>query len=672
MVRLTRLGGLSAGVGIALLFAGGMVAKVGAAVPQNATAPRPELEAVAFSVHGGVFTTNVSLALSAQPSSAVIHYTTDGSNPTEQSGTYSGPIEIDNTTVVKARAFAGEKTSPVGCETYTLLDASLANWSSNLPLVIIDTFGQELTHDNRADVSVRVIDPGAGRASLTGNAAVDSRAFINLHGHSSLRYPKRSYRVKFHDPEGYSSKAAVFGFPKGADWILYAPYPDRTLMRDVIAYEISNAMGRYAPRTRFVEVFLNPTGGKLSSHQYMGVYVFEEKIKRAPARVAIEAVDSAAAEPEISGGYVFKKDHMDRGDTGPPNIGGFPNGGGPSTALRPGYPTGPGGFPADPRGFLPSGGGDGNNQMFVGRSEHFGNNGESFMSPHGSQFLYVEPKADEMTLPQRRWLSQYVRKLEAALYGPDFRDPEKGYAAYLDADSFIDYHLLVETTKNIDGFRFSTFYYKDRGGKLKMGPIWDWNLSFGAANGKQGYMAEHWYWPQLDDQQYSWFRRLFEDPDFAQKYVDRWGQIRTNQFATAKILARADELASLLNEAQARNYRRWRILGRQVWPDYYTGKTYADEVQYMKNWITQRLSWIDRQFISGPSGTESAGKLTLRSPVGKIYYTVDGADPRAAGGTVSGQAQLYKSPVKLAADTVVKARVLEGSHWSWPVELKTH
>ena len=105
--------------------------------------------------------------------------------------------------------------------------------------------------------------------------------------------------------------------------------------------------------------------------------------------------------------------------------------------------------------------------------------------------------------------------------GLNFKDPKTGYAAYIDPDSFIDHHLLVEVTKNIDGFRFSTFYYKDRGGKLNMGPIWDWNLSFGNANGKQGWMPESWYWPQLDDRQYSWFRRLFEDPDFAQRYVDR-------------------------------------------------------------------------------------------------------------------------------------------------------
>ena len=121
--------------------------------------------------------------------------------------------------------------------------------------------------------------------------------------------------------------------------------------------------------------------------------------------------------------------------------------------------------------------------MFFSGRERFGGTRQGFVSSHGSQFLYVEPQPDEITPAQRRWLSLHIQKVEAALYGPEFRDPLKGYAAYLDADSFIDHHLLVETTKNIDGFRFSTFFHKGRGGKIAMGPIWDWNLSFGNANG---------------------------------------------------------------------------------------------------------------------------------------------------------------------------------------------
>src|SRR6185369_8534066 len=173
-----------------------------------------------------------------------------------------------------------------------------------------------------------------------------------------------------------------------------------------------------------------------------------------------------------------------------------------------------------------------------------------------------------------------------------------------------------------------------------MGPIWDWNLSFGNANGKQGWMTEYWYWPQLEDQQYCWFRRLFEDPDFAQKYVDRWGVLRTNQFAVANIHRRIDELARLLDEAQARNFQRWRILGKFIWPNTYVGATFQDEVDWMTQWTQKRIEWIDRQFLYAPSFSLQSGpvgrgtELVLRAPAGKIYYALN-EDPRAPGGAIS-------------------------------------
>src|SRR6185369_10206069 len=232
---------------------------------------------------------------------------------------------------------------------------------------------------------------------------------------------------------------------------------------------------------------------------------------------------------------------------GPANMGGFPNQGG-SSSLRPGFPTGPGGFQASHSGFLPSEDGPDGAQLFrevnptfpdqrlpnrepgqihlrpipgqpidsapvirervqvnsdrgPGRfdflspfREAMSSRPELFSTRRRSQFFNVEPKADEITSAQKKWLTGYLNRFEDVLYGPNFRDPANGYAAYLDVDSFIDHHLLVEVTKNIDGFRFSTFYHKDRGGKLKLGPLWDWNLSMGNANGKQGWMPEYWYW----------------------------------------------------------------------------------------------------------------------------------------------------------------------------------
>jgi hypothetical protein len=300
---------------------------------------------------------------------------------------------------------------------------------------------------------------------------------------------------------------------------------------------------------------------------------------------------------------------------------------------------------------------------------------EAFQTGQRNEFFYVEPKKDEITAAQKAWLQNHVNEFERALYGPDFRDPVKGYAAYIDADSFIDQHLMVEVSKNIDGFRFSTFYQKDRGGKIKMEPIWDWNLSFGNCNGKQGWLAESWYWPQLDDTQYTWFRRLFEDADFGQRYVDRWGELRQTVFSPSNMLGRVDGLVAELGEARGRNFQRWPILGRMIWPNRYVGRTYEDEIHFLKEFIRTRLAWMDRQFVAAPApvrGNGAAGpgaSVTLTAPAGRIYYTLDGSDPRASGGSVSSKALAYTSPVKLTQEGRLFARANHEARWSPPLKL---
>ena len=113
-----------------------------------------------------------------------------------------------------------------------------------------------------------------------------------------------------------------------------------------------------------------------------------------------------------------------------------------------------------------------------------------FLTSSGQRLAYVDPKEEEITAPQAAWIKGYLDDFEAALYGANFADPVLGYAPYIDRGSFIDHHILVEVTKNIDGFRLSTFMYKDRNSKLHMGPIWDYNLSLGNANYLQGWMLK--------------------------------------------------------------------------------------------------------------------------------------------------------------------------------------
>jgi len=562
-----------------------------------------------FSKRGGVFANGVRLELTAQ--SGVVRYTLDGSEPTASSEAYAAPLQLAGSTLVKARTFAPDLLpSATVSEAFTVPEENLLGFSSNLPLLILNPFGQYLSANNKATLPIRLIDTINGRSSLLGAADFDGRASVNIRGFSTLRQPKNSLTFRLKDENEEKLKASLLGLPKESDWVLYAPYSDKTLIRDVLAYELSNKMGRYAPRTRFVEVFIDRSGGKLSLRDYMGVYVLAERITRGKNRVNVtELFGSDNTEPNITGGYIFKRDHSERWEP-------------------------------------------------------------SFRTSRGVHYNYVEPKAEELSREQMSWLTRYMNRFEQALYGADFRDPARGYANYLDVDSFIDQHWLIELSKNIDGFRYSAFLHKERGGKLQMGPAWDWNLSFGNADYHDGSNPEGWYTPLLRENELCWFRRLSEDPDFTQRAIDRWGELRRTVFAPANVLARVDELAAFLNEAQTRNFRRWPILGRRINPNDFVGNTYQEEISWMKQWIQHRIAWIDSQFASPPVLARSNGAVTLRAPAGKIYYTLDGTDPRLPGGAISPKASVYAAPLRPGETSSLVARAYYRGGWSSPTTAK--
>jgi hypothetical protein len=584
----------------------------------------PRAAAPQFSVTGGIFTDEVSVEIKSTTPGAKVRYTLDGSDPTPASREYSGPITLSTTTLVNAKSFEpGIAPSVTVSQTYMLLDGNLADFTSNLPLVIINAFGQQINKEATVPASLRVIDPGQQRSSLTATGGFTGRCEIKLRGFSSLRFPKHSYTVKTRTDTGEPLHVSILGMPKESEWVLYAPYSDKTLMRDVLAYELSNKMGRWAARTRFVEVFVNRYGGKLSKRDYAGIYVFEEKIKRDKNRVNIQKLTPEdKTEPNLTGGYIVKRDHTMGPQDGP--FGFF--GGNPMS-------------PSGERGFTTS---------------------------RGMHLFYVEPKESEITSAQKNYLSRYMNQLENALYSSDFTSRTEGYAKYLDIDSFIDQFWIVELSKNIDGFRYSCFMTKDRGGKLRVEPIWDWNLSFGNANYHQGWMPEHWYWRLLRENEVSWYRRLSQDPEFMQRLTDRWVELRRGVFSPDAILRRVDEMAAQLSEAQERNFQRWPIMGQFVNPNWYVGGSYEDEVNWMKNWIQERIAWIDSQFLQPPTFARTDKKLTLGAQAGQIYYTLDGSDPRLAGGELSPKAHEYSEALTLNAGARLFARAHVGDKWSGP------
>jgi len=487
------------------------------------------IDEVQFSVKGGLYHEPLSVTLLTETEDAIIYYSLDGSEPYElgsrfRKGTvYLGPISVGRTTYLKAVAVkTGWKSSDTATQAYIFLDLSISDFSSNLPIAVVDTMGKSINESTQTLSFASFIDTSAdGRARLTDLPDFTGRAGINVRGKSSAGFPKKQYHFETWDQDDQDKDVSILGFPAESDWVLQAPYSDKSLMRNFLSYKWSNDLGRYAVRTRFIEVFLNTNGGGISMGDYVGVYVFMEKIKRGDDRVDIAELEpSDNAEPQVSGGYIFKKDKPDSGET-------------------------------------------------------------VFRTSRNLEVRVIEPRMVDITPEQVDWLKNYINEFESALYGSNFTDPVNGYAKYIDVGSFIDLHILVELTKNIDGFRISTFMYKDRADKINMGPAWDYNLSLGNADYLEGWLPSGWYYSLLSEGDYPWWRRLFEDPAFRLRYADRWFELREKLFAAGQLLQDIDDSAMLLNEAQIRNFDRWGILGSYVWPNWFIADTYNEEIDWM-------------------------------------------------------------------------------------------
>ena len=566
----------------------------------------PPAEGVQFDRAGGLFFGSTTLAILPPASpTAVVRYTMDGAVPTESSPVYSSAFSISSTTTIRARVFeAGQLPGDLKSRTLLKVDSELSDFRSNLPIVVMDSNGVNIDAANnpanprpfRPVYSV-VIDRDEldGLAHLDGMPDFTGRGGAHVRGQSSSGFPKKQYSWETWDNDEVDKDVSLLGMPEESDWILQAPYSDKTMMRNALVYEaareLNGSLG--GVRARYVEVFFNQNNGTITENDYRGVYVLMEKIKRDKERVDVEKLNDLVTDPElISGGYIFKRDK-------PPYARPW------NTAIE--------GAPFD---------------------MHYPED------PNETQFNY---------------LTGYLDEMEAALHGTNYKDPDSGYAAYLDVASFIDAHLFVETFKNIDGYRISTYFSKARDGKVQALPIWDYNLALGNADYLTGEDPEGWYYALTSPADYYWYDRMFVDEEFELAYWDRFWELRRGMLSTAEFSARIDRHAEELQgdagapNALTRNFDEWDILGTKVWPNpdgWDDRTTYEDETDWMKDWFEDRLDWIETQSrgtngAAQPPGYSQFGgevsngfQLTMTEPNGwggaEIYYTTDGSDPRVS------------------------------------------
>jgi len=436
----------------------------------------------------------------------------------------------------------------------------IAFTSSNLPIVVIDTKGLEIPNDIKITADMGIIFNGEGFRNYLTNPFnnYNGKIGIEIRGSSSQQFLKKQYAVETRDDLGNDLKVSLLGFPDESDWVLYAPYNDKSLMRDVLVYKIVNDMGRYASRSKFCEVVLNG--------EYIGVYVLLEKVKRDVNRVDIKKLSPADTLGDaLTGGYIIKIDKTD----------GENNDGWYSTYLP---------FPQV--------------QYYVFYQYHY-------------------PKPTDIVTQQKNYIKNKIFSFETVMkYSSNIADTATGYPKYLDTDSFVDFVLINEVAKNVDAYRLSTYLYKDRDSKnpkLFAGPVWDYNLCFGNANYYDGWLINGWQLQYLTDYQNMsseyfltpfWWRKLFDETNFRNKVYVRWQNLKNSLFSTAHIISYIDSLTVLLDESKTRNFEKWPVLGQWVWPNYYVGQTYQDEINYLKSWITNRINWLNQNMIGEPTSVD--------------------------------------------------------------------
>lgn len=429
--------------------------------------------------------------------------------------------------------------------------------SSNLPIVIINANNQNIGAGNFINARMGIIYNGAGQRNYVTDPQNNYYGAIGIHvrGSSSQGFPKKSYRVETRDSiSGQDQSVSMLGLPSESDWILYAPYTEKTMLRDALIYRFGSQTMAYSPRTRYVEVVVDG--------DYKGVYVLTERIKRDQNRVNIaNLTPNDTIGDQLTGGYVLKIDR----NTGAGSY---------FTAINSGA-------------------------------------GVVFDDPDGAALLPV----------QKAYIENYVNSFEQALSSPNFADPDSGYQRYIDRESFMDFFIANEFSNNVDGYRLSTFFYKDkdsRGGKLTMGPLWDFNLTLGNANYCNGQDTTAWSYTSCN--YVYWWERLLEDPAYADALRCRYQYHRQRSLSEANLFHWIDSMAVELDEAQTRNYRRWPILGQYVWPNFFIGNTYQEEIDYMKTWISGRLRWLDANmpgscpFPPNNNGTDPSGEIISSTP----------------------------------------------------------
>lgn len=436
---------------------------------------------------------------------------------------------------------------------------------TNLPIVFINVDGAVIDRYERITARMKIIDNGEGSLNYADTLANPGQ-HVDYEGYIALRYrgnssysssDKKPYSFRTLDAPledgGQKVKVKIMGMSKDNNWALLAPYADKSMMRDVLAFELSRPWMDYTPHAKFCELFLDGI--------YYGVYVMTEVVSKGKHRLNLD--DPGNEGDALTGGYLLEIDRNDE---------------------------------------------------VTHRSKYHPVNKQG--ATLWSRYIYVQyksPDYEDMTQAQIAYINNRFDAMEDAFNASYYKDPERGYRQYVDPVSFADYQLAQEFGHNVDGYRLSGKFFKRNDSidaRFKM-VLWDMNLAYGNADYYNGWYTNDWVYQNNDvldrsnDSQLApfWWYKLNNDSFYTDLLKSRWAQYRRANFRQDRIMAAVDSMAQVLTGygAETRNSQAWPRWNRYVWPNKYIAKNFSDEVNHLKEWLAERLAWMDQQLGFDPA-----------------------------------------------------------------------
>ena len=401
--------------------------------------------------------------------------------------------------------------------TALLASFSLAQ-TYDLPIVFIDTKGECLDQNvtEKIPATMKVLD---GATNNVADSAKGTRYDIGIkvRGQSSAKFPKPGYSIEVRDEKGEGMDVSLFGLPPADDWVLHGPYVDKSMMRNALAHWLFRQAGHYSPRTRHFDLYINGV--------YRGVYVLIEKIKRGKYRVNVSKLkETDISGDDVTGGYIwaFDKTGTNTGGMGMEDI-----------------------------------------------------NKEGFSTADGLNVIMHYPKKENLQTEQQAYLKKYLEDLENL-----FKNGKNGsgYENYVDMTSALDYVLHEEVTNNSDSYWCSFFLHKpkdSKGGKVTLGPAWDFNLAMSNGGGMGSTTTDGW---QIENPQKqgqggmmmmggglkapNWLIGMWKDSHYQSELKKRWAELRSGVWHTKTMDAYLDSMKVYITKAADRNFKRWPNLGQ--------------------------------------------------------------------------------------------------------------